>query len=442
MILRSVNAYIQKHQLLLPNSKVVVGVSGGADSVVLLHLLNSLGFLCVVAHCNFQLRGEESDRDEEFVRLLAQEKKMPLHVVTFDTKKYAAQNKISIEMAARELRYGWFESVRKEEKADAVAVAHHADDSIETLLLNLVRGTGLRGLTGISPKNGYVIRPLLNCSRNDILNYCFQNQLNYVTDSTNAFNDYNRNKIRNKVIPLLEEINPSVRATLYQELDRLEGTYRVFASAVDSARKEVTSEKNGVLHIDISKLRQTADLSVMLYELLQPYGFLSPVIEQVANSLDAESGKQFYSATYRLVKDRDFLLISEISKETNEEYFIDVQDKQICSPIKMNMELFERKDSFQIPREQDVAVFDADKLIFPLTLRLWKEGDSFVPFGMKSSKKLSDYFIDKKISRIEKEKTYLLLSDGNIIWVVGQRTDDRYKITNKTKNILKITLQK
>jgi tRNA(Ile)-lysidine synthase len=440
MLSRKVNTYIEKSQLLLPNTKIIVGISGGIDSVVLLHILRRLGYECVAAHCNFQLREKESDRDELFVHQFCQEMKVSLHSITFDTKTYAEANGISIEMAARELRYNWFNDLLKKEKANVIAVAHHADDSIETLLLNLVRGTGLKGLTGIPVKNGKVIRPLLCCSRSEILDYAMEFQLAYVEDSTNAENDFKRNKIRNLVIPMLEEINPSVRQTLYTSTVRFDGTFKVYENAVKDIMRNLMVLEGDIHRISIAKLMKTPDVPTILYELLQKYGFSASTVEDISENLNDVSGKQFFSAAYRLVKDREWLLVSPIHMVNNEEAIIDEEACELNQPVKIRIEKLNIEEMEQISTEKKTAVFDAGKLKFPLKIRKWKNGDVFVPFGMKNNKKLSDFFIDNKFSLLDKEKVYILESDGQIMWVMGYRTDNRFRIDSTTRKVIRISL--
>jgi tRNA(Ile)-lysidine synthase len=313
--LQKVQKYIYNHHLIKSEGQIIVGVSGGADSVMLLHLLLSIGYDCVIAHCNFHLRADESERDEIFVQSLAQKLKIPYYHIDFNTKEIAKEKHISIEMAARDLRYNWFKDLLIELNGQAIAVAHHADDNIETLLMNLVRGTGLRGLTGMSPRNGNVIRPLLCCNRLEIEKYLLENQLEYVTDSSNLSNDYKRNKFRNVILPLLEEINPSVRQTLCESIERFEGTLAIYEQAISNFNDELIEINSNNVRINICLLNKQINKKIILYELLKPYGFSSAVVEQIVSHLDSESGKLFYSVTHRLVKDRDFLIISIIESK-------------------------------------------------------------------------------------------------------------------------------
>lgn len=429
-----IQQYIIQHQLLSGEKPVVVGISGGADSVALLHILVSLGYKCIAAHCNFNLRGDESFRDEQFTIDFTQRLQVPLCKISFETNKYAQENRLSVEMAARELRYRWFEELLNTYDADAVAVAHHRDDSVETLLINLTRGSGLTGLTGIKPKNGNVVRPLLCVSREDIYAYIENNGLEYVTDSSNSSDIYTRNFIRLKVIPLLEEINPSVKASLARTANHLYDASLIYNHSIEEARKVITQNNR----LSISALLSFPAPATILYEMLKPYGFSRTVCESIFTVLEKDSGKIFYSSTHRLLKDRSDLLIDVLSGEDNRAYLINLEDDNVDLPVELKPEIVVIKEDYQIEKDKKFAYFDFDKLSFPLVLRHWQEGDWFVPFGMKGKKKISDYFSDKKFSLFDKEKTWLLCSGQDVIWIVGERTDNRYRIEKTTKRVLKL----
>ena len=428
-----VRAYIEKYRLLTENRPVLVGVSGGADSIALLTILVELGYSCIAAHCNFHLRGDESLRDEQFVREYARKLDVPFLMTDFDTRKYAADRHLSIEMAARELRYGWFEEQRVATGAQAVAVAHHRDDSVETLLMNLVRGTGIRGMSGIRPKNGFVIRPLLAVSREDILEWLAGRGLTYVTDSTNLSDAYTRNFIRLRVLPLLKEINPSVKSAIARTSAHLLATEAVYLHVVEEARKTVVEQGD---RLSIATLMRYPSPDAILYELLKTYDFTRPVAEDVYLSLTKESGKTFFSSTHRLIKDRDYLLLSPLVKEEVCEYALTGDEKVWSGPVELSFGKVVIKEDFHIRKDKNIAYFDYDKLTFPLTLRTWKEGDWFIPFGMKGRKKLSDYFSDHKFSRFDKERTWLLCSGDAVIWIVGERSDNRFCLDKTTKSVL------
>jgi tRNA(Ile)-lysidine synthase len=429
---QKVQTYIQKHQLLTQEGRIIVGVSGGTDSVVLLHILLSLGYDCIIAHCNFHLRKEESDRDELFVRNLAKELKVPSCFIDFETTKYAEDHRISIEMAARDLRYAWFYELLYHHDAQAIAVAHHLDDSIETMLMNLVRGTGLKGLTGIQPRNHKVIRPLLCCSRLEIETYLVRHDLDHIEDSSNASVDYHRNKFRNEVFPLLEEINPSVRQTLYESLNRFEGNLIIYQQAIDKIKLEIIQQKQGLVLMDIDLIKKQAHIPTVMYEFLHPYNFSPALIEQITDKLDGESGKVFFSDTHRLLKDRKYLVLSLIEENTIDEYWVEEDDTFIELPFQMKISKQIKTSGFEISKELNRIHVDTAKIVFPLKIRRWKEGDTFFPFGMIQQKKISDFFINNKLSLLEKEHSWILESNNEVIWIIGQRLDNRFRVTKET----------
>lgn len=431
-----VRAYIEKQQLLAGDAPVLVGFSGGADSVALLCLLVQLGYRCIALHCNFHLRGDESMRDERFAEETARKLGVPFYKTDFDTTAYAAGHHLSVEMAARELRYNWFEEMRLRLGAQAVAVAHHRDDSVETVLLNLIRGTGIRGLGGIRPKNGYIVRPLLAVSRREILAWLEQQQMSYVTDSTNLSDAYTRNFIRLRVLPLLEELNPSVKTAIARTADHLAATEAIYLQVVEDARRQLIEEGS---RIPIARLMKYPSPSTILYELLKPYGFSRQVADDVFLSLEKESGKMFYSPEFRLLKDREYLILSPMEVCDVQAYTFSAEavlENIWRGPIELSFQKTVITNDFNIRKDRHNAYFDYDKLSFPLTLRKWKEGDWFIPFGMKGRKKLSDYFSDRKFSRIDKEQVWLLCSGENILWIVGERTDNRFCIDKTTKSVL------
>ncbi|CAK7023757.1 MAG: tRNA(Ile)-lysidine synthase [Parabacteroides sp.] len=426
----TVRAYIEKYQLLEESCPVLVGLSGGADSIALLTLLVKLGYSCIAAHCNFHLRGEESMRDERFAEEYAKILQVPFLKTDFDTEQYAAANHLSIEMAARELRYNWFEEKRSETGAQAIAVAHHRDDSVETVLMNLVRGTGIRGMSGIRPKNGYVVRPLLCVTRKEITAWLDAGNISYVTDSTNLSDAYTRNFIRLRILPLLEEINPSVRTAIARTADHLSAAEAVYMHVVEQAKAEVLDEGN---RISIPALMHYPSPDAILYELLKAYNFSRTVSEDIYASLEGEPGKLFFSPTHRLVKDRDYLLLSSIETKPEQTYVLSGNEEKWVGPVELSFNRVVISENFHIRKDKNIAYFDYDKLAFPLTLRTWKDGDWFIPFGMKGRKKLSDYFSERKFSRFEKERVWLLCSGNDIIWIVGERPDNRYSIGSATK---------
>jgi tRNA(Ile)-lysidine synthase len=432
-----VKKYIEEHTLLNTNAKVIVGVSGGADSIALLDILHSLGYECIVAHCNFHLRGQESYRDEYFVEKAAARYNMKYVSANFDTKRYIQEESISLEMAARELRYAWFEKIRKKYKAEKIAVAHHQDDSVETVLINLIRGTGIRGLTGIPPINGKVIRPLLCIYRNDILKYLEQRELGFVVDSTNKEDLYIRNKIRLNVIPLLQSINPSAIHAISRTSENLYQTEKIYRSYIDKAKQKVFTNNQ----IDINLLLKQKEPKTILFEILFPFGFNSATVDNIYKSFDGLSGKIFYSTENQVIKDRDVLIVEPISNKQDIIYTIFEHETELDTPIHLTLETFRNSPDLKIEKDPNIVYLDKGKLSYPLLIRKWKHGDKFIPFGMKGHKKISDYFSDNKFSLVDKNNTWLLCSIEDIVWIIGQRPDDRYKITNKTIDILKITLQ-
>jgi tRNA(Ile)-lysidine synthase len=428
-----VRAYIEKNNLLTKDKPVLVGVSGGADSIALLTVLVKLGYSCFAVHCNFHLRGEESMRDERFTESYVRSLQIPYSKVDFETEQYADVHHLSIEMAARELRYEWFEKKRQEIDAQAIAVAHHQNDSVETLLMNLIRGTGIRGLCGIRPKNGYIVRPLLAVSKSEIIEWLDSQKISFVNDSTNFSDAYTRNFIRLRILPLLEELNPSVRSAILRTADNLSSVNSIYESFIHDAKKWVMESDD---KISINKLLQLPSSDTILYELLKPYGFSATISSEIYASLKGEAGKLYYSSTHKLLKDREFLFLSETSVDSNQEYEVNIQNENWQGPISLSFIVTGYTADYQIIKDKQVASFDYDKLFFPLTLRKWRDGDWFIPFGMKGKKKLSDYFTDHKFTLFEKEKTWLLCSQNQVIWIVGERIDNRVAIEKKTKKIL------
>jgi tRNA(Ile)-lysidine synthase len=435
---QKIKKYIEKERLLNDGDKVIVGFSGGADSVVLLYILHSLDFECIAAHCNFHLRDKESERDEQFAAAFAASLSVSFVKQDFDTAAIAKERGVSIEMAARDLRYEWFEELRKQHNANAVAVAHHQDDSIETLLLNLIRGTGIKGLTGIKPQAGNIIRPLLCVSKQDILQFASAKKMDFVTDSSNLQNEFTRNKIRLQLIPLLETINPSVREALLQTIYNLNEAAKIYDAEIGKAALSVFNKEKS--SIDIALLKTFPSPEAVLFDLLKDYGFGKEVVLDINRAIDSHSGKIFYSDKYRLIKDRTEFLLTPREKETEEQYLINTGESFLAFPFRMEWVYRENKSDFTIDKNKRVASLDLDKLQFPLILRKWRVGDKFIPFGMNSFQKLSDFFNNNKFSKIEKENTWLLVSENEIVWIINHRIDNRFKVTKNTKMLLTIKL--
>ena len=436
-LLKKVEKYITDNQLLKSDEKVIVGVSGGADSMALLHMLVTLGYKCIVAHCNFRLRAEESDRDESFVYSYCSKNSLECNFVSFDTYAYMKEKGISLEMAARELRYNWFEKISENSDIGKIAIAHHLDDSVETFLINLLRGSGIKGLTGIQPQNGKIIRPLLCLTQSEVLEYLTAASLTFVEDSTNTEDVYLRNKIRLNIIPQLKEINPSINHTINQTCTYLQKAETVYRKHIDNVISNVF--KNNA--IDIQSLINSEIADMVLFEILYPYGFNSSSIKDILESANGISGKIFYSGRYQLVKDRTAFILKKRSDNAEEYFYIAENIKLIDVPVKLIIEGQRNEESMQEIKSRSKAFVDKDLLTFPLHLRKWKQGDRFIPFGMKGSKKLSDYFSDRKFNLFDKQNTWLLCNaDDKIIWVVGERADNRFRITEATQCVLKIEL--
>lgn len=424
MFVGKIRKYIAEKQLFAPSDKILVALSGGADSVALLRVLRCLGYECVCAHCNFRLRGEESDRDEAFVRALCREQDVPLYVTHFDTAVYARRNKLSIEMAARELRYEWFEQIRRETGARVTAVAHHRDDSVETFLLNMVRGTGINGLKGIAPVNGRVVRPLLAVGRKEILDYLASLEQPYVTDRTNLEDVYARNKVRLNVLPMLREINPAADENIAETAGRLTEVAEIYRHAIDEACRRVT---DGEGRIHIARLQKEVSPQCVLFELLHPKGFNAAQLKDIYRSLSHESGRLFYSDSFVLLRDREYLVLRLRNKAEGK------------MPV-LHQSLQPRDAGFVIPRDKCMACLDADKVKEPLTLRKWQSGDRFVPFGMKGFKSVRDYLRDHKFSLFEKENQYVVCVGNEIVWLVNERPDGRFCVSDDTRTVLLLSV--
>lgn len=430
-MIRTIRTYIEKNRLFEQNDRIIIGLSGGADSVALLHILIRLDYTCIAAHCNFHLRGKESDLDEIFARKEAEQLNVPFHKTDFDTTEYAKRNNLSIEMAARELRYQWFEELRKNNQAQVIAVAHHQDDNVETFLLNLIRGTGIRGLSGIQSKNGTIVRPFLSVNRTQILHWLTKEKIDYRTDSTNLSDEYTRNFIRLRVLPLLEKLNPSVKDAILRTSEHLADSEKIYLNWIEKERNSLIDNQQ---RIHIPRLLASAAPQSLLYELIKPFGFTRPLSDSIFTTLQGQPGKIFDAphTNYRIIKDRDFLLLTTLKEKENTIYYISDNDS-LEIPIKLSLHTENIDSSFKIQKKPTIGYFDYNKLIFPLTLRTWKKGDWFIPFGMQGRKKISNYFSDRKLNRIQKDQIWLLCSGSDIIWIIGERTDERYKIEKTTK---------
>ncbi|MEM6722091.1 MAG: tRNA lysidine(34) synthetase TilS [Bacteroidota bacterium] len=426
------------HLPFLKHSKLLIAISGGLDSVVLTKLCHELKFTIALAHCNFQLRSDESDGDENFVKTFASELNVYVHTKKFSTETIANSEKLSIQMAARKVRYQWFQELAQTFEYDYILTAHHQDDALETFIINLSRGTGLDGLTGIPEQNGNIVRPLLPFSRNDIRAYAEQQQLQWREDSSNASTKYLRNKIRHEIVPLLQELHPTFMENFQATQAHLRGSKDMIQAHIQTLRVELIEEvSKDQYQIEIAALQKLSNPKLYLYELLKEFGFHA--WDDVADLLTAQSGKQVFSTDFRLVKDRDYLFIQKQTQKPANSEAVLIHDSEsiIKTPIQLHIEEVTRITN----TGKNILYVDKEMLKFPLIVRKWKNGDYFYPFGMKGKKKLSKYFKDEKYSLIDKENQWLLCSEENIVWIIGKRSDNRYKITQPTNTIIKLTLQ-
>jgi tRNA(Ile)-lysidine synthase len=446
---------IQKQQ------KQLLAVSGGVDSVVLCDLMFAAGYDFVIAHCNFQLREAESERDEQFVRSLGEKYNKEVLVKKFETEKYASEKKVSIQVAARELRYNWFNEIISGEYSmfnnqysmfneeltignlqpatRCILTAHHANDNIETLLMNFFKGTGISGLHGILPVQGKIIRPLLFAKKEELLAYAKEKKLPFVEDSSNLSDKYTRNFFRHNIIPLLKEIYPNVEDNLLNNIQRFTEAEELYKQSIELHKRKLLEVKGNEVHIPVLKLQKTSPLSTIVYEIIKDFGFTSSQVQEAVDLLESETGKYISSSSYRIIKNRNWLIISP--KQTTEAANIlieETDEKVTFSNGELSFKLID-SSAFQIPSSNNIAVLDFAEITFPLLLRKWKQGDYFYPLGMKKKKKLSKFFIDQKLSKTDKENVWILEMNKKIIWIVGHRIDDRFKVLDSTKQVLKIS---
>lgn len=415
-------------------TRLLCAVSGGIDSMVMLSLLNEMNYECVVAHCNFRLRGDESDGDEQFVREMCEKMYIPCFVNTFDTHKFADETGLSIQMAARKLRYDWFYELAEKENCSYIALAHNSDDQVETAILNFARGTGIRGVSGMKPLAGKLFRPLIEVSRADIVQISTEDNIPFHNDSTNATTKYARNKVRHLVIPLLEEINVAAKENILKSVSYFAETERIMNDYVRRAKEAAMSSSNGLLRIDVAIIMQTAAPSTVLFEMLIGEGVPKPLASESVCLLEAQTGRKCEMDGVEIVRNREYIEVQKSVGE-NDESVVTVNAIGELKKYGFEISFAYCDDDFVFDKNPQVAYIDVKKLKFPLTLRKWNFGDKFMPLGMKGMRKLSDFFKDEKLSQAEKSNVRILESDGKIVWVVGMRIDERFKFDKDTKEV-------
>lgn len=456
MLLQQFQQHFKDHfHLHAHQHKLLLAVSGGIDSVVLTDLVYKSGFDFIIAHCNFQLRGDESERDEAFVRSLETKYGKPVLVKQFETEQYAAENKLSIQEAARDLRYAWFEEIVNSQwsmvNRDASLIhhspltihlftAHNANDNIETMLMHFFRGTGIHGLTGIpeQDKARKLIRPLLFAKREEIMAYAKENNLPWMEDSSNASDKYTRNFFRLQLIPAIKEAYPNVENNLLHNLDRFREAELLYKQSIDLHKQKLIEQKGNEWHIPVLKLKKAVPLNTVLWEIISEFGFTAAQLNEIKKLFDADNGSYVHSSTHRIIKNRGWLIIAPLQTENAANILIEVNDKTISFENgSLHFQKIQNSD-VKLSSSNTTATLNADEIKFPLLLRKWKQGDYFYPLGMQKKKKLSKFFIDQKLSKTEKEKVWVIESDKKILWVIGYRIDDRFKITGGTKQVLQV----
>ncbi len=432
-------AYIEKEELFTRDQPLLLAVSGGVDSVVMAHLVKAAGFTFFIAHCNFQLRGAESLRDEAFVEDLAARLEAPFYKVRFDTTAYTTEHRVSIQVAARQLRYRWLEHTMAATGCSYIVTAHHMQDSAETVLMNLSKGTGIAGLHGILPKQAYLVRPLLYAQKADILAYAAQHDVSFVEDSSNITVKYTRNFFRHKVIPVIEEMYPGVVSNIAGSIERFREAEILYTQSVERHIKRLVVQKGNMYMIPVLKLQKTVPMQTVAWEIFKQYGCSAAQLPQVIELLNSGSGKLVETSTHRIIRDRQWLLVTPLTEEEAAVIVIEKDRTAVATSTGMlRFKTSNRKDTANIPVSAAIACLDKQSLQYPLLLRKWKQGDYFYPLGMRKKKKLSRFFIDQKLSLPQKENIWVLESAKRIVWIVGLRIDDRFKITDQTKELLSI----
>lgn len=440
-MLKPFREFAEKHYLIPQQGKVVLAVSGGADSVVMTHLFHLAEISCVIAHCNFQLRGAESDEDESFVREMGASYGMEVLVRRFDTRAEVADSNVSVQMAARNLRFRWFENLLENPGYELVAAGHHLDDQVETFFINLLRGTGISGLRSILPKQQQIIHPLLFATRKQIEGYAKEQKLAFRSDSSNASVKYQRNKIRHELLPVLEQIAPGYQEVFRKSFRHLRDAEAVLNNCIDQRMEGLVQVEGDTLLIEKRGLLQLKDHEEVMRIWLQRYGFHEETVCNITGAMSGQAGKQFFSPTHRLTVDRKYVVLEPVQDAADgQEILIEEDTSEVSRPVGLRFTKQPLSTGFVIQQDCHIATLDWDKLRYPLRLRRWRQGDAFVPLGMQGRKKVSDFFTDIKLSVPQKERVWLLVSDEDIVWIVGHRIDDRYRVTGQTKQVLQIEL--
>ena len=444
-LLQKFLAYIKKENLFTKNDHLLIAVSGGADSVVLCRLCAAAGLNFSLAHCNFKLRDAESDRDEQFVKKLSEQLGVKLFVKTFDTVSQAKLNKTSIEETARNLRYEWFKQLLLESKTadnpfSFLLTAHHADDNVETVIMNFFRGTGIKGLRGILPKQQQIVRPLLFAKRKDIEEYAFKNGVEFITDSSNASNDYTRNLFRNEILPSVEKIYPEALNNVLRNIERLTAVEYLYEESIEQIKQKLVEKKGDEMHIPVLKLLKVKPLQTVIYEIIKDVGFTAMQVNEVEKLLQSDSGKYIKSDSHIILRNRKWLIISPKTISTQIKNIIIEENAGNILFDEGTLQINPSAKPEKFVGDASTVFIDAADLTYPLMLRKWKTGDYFYPLGMTKKKKLSRFLIDIKLSLLQKEKCWVLESNKKIVWVIGYRIDERFKIISSSKHIVKLSL--